>query len=72
MKKLFTQHPESVGETYVEHLQIASKSGFKLVVAGFACLIHSIFPFLFITTASRTVQEINQKMVARQAALKNQ
>lgn len=66
MKKLFTSHPKSIGETYTQHLQIASISGVKLVIAGFACIVHSIFPFLFVHTASKTVKEIHNAMAARQ------
>lgn len=65
MKKFFVEHPRSVDETYFTHLRFASKSGAKLVMAGLACIIHSLFPFLFVTTASRTVQNMNSLMVNR-------
>lgn len=66
MKNLFTQHPNSVGETYFEHLKIAGKSGVKLFWAGIACMLHAVFPFLFIDTASKTIKEIHQKITVRQ------
>jgi hypothetical protein len=51
----FTAHPHAVGETYLEHSRVASSDGLKLIVAGFACLVHAVFPFLFVTTGSRTI-----------------
>lgn len=65
MKKLFTAHPASIGETYLDHFKAACPCGIKLFFAGLACLIHSIFPFLFIHTASKTVEKIHEKMLAR-------
>lgn len=51
----FTEHPRSVGETYWQHLKRAMKLACDLVVAGLACCIHAIFPWLFKTTASNTI-----------------
>ncbi len=65
MKNPFTEHPRSVNETYLIHLKFASKIGLRLVLAGFACMIHSVFPFMFKTVASRTVREINELMIMR-------
>ena len=62
---IFTRHPLSIGETYLQHCKIASFSGIRLVFAGLACLIHSIFPFLFINTASDAVQKIALEMAER-------
>jgi hypothetical protein len=61
-KNLFTAHPESINETYFRHLCFASLSGLRLIFAGIACIIHSIFPFLFINTASNVVKKIYEKM----------
>lgn len=63
--ELFTHHPTSVNETYSEHLYFASISGIKLTCAGVACIIHSIFPFLFANTASKTMQNILQDISLR-------
>jgi len=61
--KLFTDHPASVGETYVEHLRAASGFGLAMVASGIACLIHGLVPPLFIRTGSRTVQRLYTQMV---------
>ena len=58
MLRLFTDHPNSVGETYLEHFQFASRFGAQLVIAGTACLIHGFLPFLFLTTGSKAVRRL--------------
>jgi hypothetical protein len=52
MKKIFTEHPKSVGETYLKHMSRAILYSLGLILAGAACAIHSVFPFLFKKTAS--------------------
>ena len=58
IKKLFTDHPIEMGESYIEHFICASMYGVRMVFAGFAAIIHSIFPFLFQTTASDLAKAI--------------
>jgi len=60
----FTAHPQSVGETYVEHAAMASGFGIKLLLAGMACLVHAVFPFLFVKTGSGMIADLYQRMVA--------
>ena len=50
LSQLFTEHPASVHESYSEHLVMAGGFGAKMIIAGFACVLHGIFPFLFIKT----------------------
>lgn len=65
MKKLFTEHPSNVNETYLEHMCYAFKCGVILTFTGLACLIHSVFPFLFVTTASETVVKMYKHIKER-------
>ena len=58
----FTRHPATVGETYGEHLAFASGIGGRLVLAGLACLVHGIFPFLFERTGSRTIIALHARV----------
>ena len=60
----FTQHPASVGETYLEHLRFAAWFGAKMTSGGVAALVHAVFPFCFVTTASR----IHDDLAAMRAA----
>jgi Family of unknown function (DUF6356) len=54
-KKLFVDHPQSVGETYFEHLGVAFGFGFKMLGAALACMIHGLVPGLFKTTGSKAI-----------------
>lgn len=56
--KLFTDHPASVDESYLEHAVFASRFSLALFGAAFAALVHALLPFLFEKTASRTVARL--------------
>ena len=58
----FTCHPAAVGETYSQHLAFATGTGGRMVVAGLACMLHGIFPFLFERTGSRTIIELHRSV----------
>jgi len=65
--KLFTHHPASVGETYTEHLGVATHFGLRMIGGGVAALIHGVLPFVFTTTGSRTIAALNAEIVAKRA-----
>jgi hypothetical protein len=65
MLKPFTSHPESVGETYGEHMGVAWSFGFTLIGAGLACVIHGILPFAFERTGSNTVRRLHERLSRR-------
>ncbi|HWK45609.1 MAG TPA: DUF6356 family protein [Stellaceae bacterium] len=58
LKRLFTEHPASVGETYLEHMRFASATGATMIAGGAACLVHGVLPFLCVTTGSRTIRKL--------------
>jgi hypothetical protein len=59
----FTEHPASVGETYGAHLRSACSFSASMIAGGLACLVHAIFPFLFVSTGSSTIRELHDRMV---------
>jgi hypothetical protein len=63
IKRAFTEHPASVGESYGAHLAQASSFGFAMIGGGFACLIHGLFPFLFVKSGSRCIEDLHRRMV---------
>ena len=67
MKSLFAEHPNSVGESYLMHMLQASWFAGRLLLAGGACLIHAVLPFLFAKTASGTIAELYDRMVLNRA-----
>ena len=68
--KLFTEHPQTVGETYSEHFVMASSFGFPMILAGLACILHGIFPFLFEKTGSNLVKTLYDRMVTNRVKSK--
>jgi hypothetical protein len=64
LHRLFTEHPESVGETYGEHMVRASCFGGRMVVAGLGCMVHALLPFIFVRTGSRAIDELHARMQA--------
>ena len=62
---LFTDHPNSIGESYFQHLFFAVGIGAKLIGAGMAAIIHGLFPFWHQTTASRTIRDLFQRTAGR-------
>jgi len=63
LKRAFTEHPASVGENYFQHLGSASSFAFAMFTHSFACLIHGIFPFLFVKTGSKCITQLHDRMV---------
>lgn len=63
MRRLFTEHPSSVGESYLEHMGQALSFAGPLLLASLACFVHAIFPFLCVKTGSRAVTRLHQRMV---------
>lgn len=65
LARVFSAHPASVGETYAQHLVHAAAFGGRMLVAGLACLVHAVFPFLFINTGSDAVRQLHDVLSTR-------
>lgn len=61
----FHEHPASVGESYSEHATFAAGVGARMVLAGLACIIHGVLPFVFIDTGSRCIRGLNDTLTNR-------
>ena len=61
VKSLFLTHPQSVDESYLEHMAFAGKFSGKLFLAAGAALIHAVLPFACQKTASRLIGEMYAK-----------
>jgi hypothetical protein len=68
ISRWFTAHPATVGESYGEHLVTATSFGSRMILAGIACMLHGLLPFLFVRTGSRAVTELNEELDARRRA----
>ena len=58
---IFTEHPASVDETYLQHARFA----FWLGLAALAALVHAVIPKLCETTASTIIRRLVARMDAR-------
>jgi hypothetical protein len=63
LKALFTAHPASVDESYLEHMAVALSFSARLLFAGIVCLVHAFLPFLFVRTGSQVIAELHDRMV---------
>lgn len=69
LRRAFTEHPESVGENYWQHMGTAFGFGLELGRAAFCCVMHGIFPFLFVKTGSVCIEGLHRKMVTHRSRL---
>ena len=60
----FTEHPNSVGETYFEHMGVAAGFSKQLFKAAFCCAIHAVMPWKHCTTGSTAVKQLHADMTA--------
>ena len=58
------EHLNEVNETYLQHMQIAFKIGFTMLITGVLCLIHGFIPGLFKKTGSNQIAKMYE-MVSR-------
>jgi hypothetical protein len=68
LAEAFTRHPRSVGEGYWEHMGAALSFAWNLLLAGLACLVHAVLPFLLVGTGSRKISELHDRMVAHRTS----
>jgi len=67
MVRASKHHLAQVGESYFEHLFAALGFSLALAKASFACGLHALIPALCTSTASRSVAELQSKLVMRAA-----
>lgn len=65
LQRLFTEHPASVDETYLEHMGVAFSFAGRLFLASLACFVHGLLPFLFVRTGSSAIAGLHESMVTK-------
>lgn len=63
-RNIFTDHPNSIGETYWEHLVAAACIGGRLIKASFYCFVHAVFPFLYEKAGSQEIRDLHELIAA--------
>ena len=71
LRRLFVDHPRSLGMSWAQHGLGAIVIGTTLVGAGAACLVHAIVPGWFTQTAGKTVDRMHDHMIKRKAGADN-
>ena len=61
--RMLFDHPRSVGESYGEHLLVASGFGLTMIGAGLACMVHAMVPGMFARTGSAAIEKLHSRMV---------
>lgn len=64
-QRIFVDHPQSVDETYFEHMRFAGWFASRLLLAGGAALVHAVIPCLFEKTASGMIREMHARISTR-------
>ena len=60
----FTEHPESVDETYFEHMAFAAGMSAKLIKAAWCCAVHAVMPWRHCTSGSTAIKEMHDIVTA--------
>jgi len=68
LKRLFVDHPASVGESYAEHMGVAASFGAAMFVGSLACFVHAVFPGLCVKTGSGVITDLHRRMVTHRVA----
>jgi hypothetical protein len=63
--KAFTNHPNSVGESYWQHMAVALAFAGAMLVGAAASLVHAVFPFLCTRTGSGIVLRLHERVTRR-------
>lgn len=71
LRRLFLDHPASVGESYFQHLGVATGFGARMIAGGIGAVIHGVLPFAHQTTGSRTIAALHARMVAKRTAVRD-
>jgi len=68
--KIFSDHPASVGETYLQHCRHALGFGWIMLRGSVGCFLHALFPWAHTRTGSQTVTRLYDRMVINRRKLR--
>lgn len=58
--KKFTEHPNSIGESYWQHFLFAFHISLESLKISAMAFTHALFPFLFVSGASMRLEKLHQ------------
>jgi len=62
---IFTKHPKRTGETYIQHFFKALGFSWLLLSLSFKALVHAVLPFIYESTVSTRIKELNKNLQQR-------
>ena len=62
-KRLFVDHPDSVNESYLQHMGVAASFGAAMLFGAVACFVHALVPGLCVKTGCGVVNDLHRRMV---------
>ena len=68
MLRRFTDHPATVGESYLQHQRAAFGYSARLFRASLCCALHGLFPWLHTRSGSDCVKALHDELQARRAS----
>jgi hypothetical protein len=61
-RRLFLDHPASVGESYTQHFRVASGFGVAMLAGALGAFVHALVPALCKRTGSDTVKRLHARL----------
>ena len=65
MIKKSQKHLEQTNESYFEHMIIALKISFELLIGSLIAFIHALLPSVFTSSASNKIKKLNSFIESR-------
>ena len=69
LKRLFSEHPATVNESYWQHFASAMGFGFRMIWGGLVCMVHAVIPGVCCTKASEMIGELHDRMITNRRRL---
>ena len=69
-RRLFLDHPATVGESFTQHFGVASRFGIAMIWGGLGAVAHAFVPAVCKTRGSDTVAALHAQMVAKRGAVR--
>ncbi|WP_066701978.1 DUF6356 family protein [Sphingobium amiense] len=64
IKRHFTGHPATVGESYGQHLWHSMSFAAAMLAGAIVCFVHALIPSMFERTGSGIIQRLHERMVS--------
>ena len=67
IKQLFTEHPSSLNETYIQHMGQAMCISYRAFKISMTAFVHALFPFMFVRTTGDNITDLHELVQTRRS-----